>query len=258
MPKTNGDGSVITVDSRTGSDRLGKLLLRRRQPVDMGQLQFGDVAFLGHGPEGRPISVGIEYKTVSDALKCMIDGRFAGHQLIGLTQSYDVVILLVEGEIQPDPRDGMLKVRHDRGFWYNGKIGQRVFMYREFDHWLMTLTFKAGVRVLRSSNLDASAATVIDLFNWWTAKDWADHRSHLALAMTDEFRDDANMVKPNLVRRVAKEFKGIGWTRSAAVARKFRTVFDLCMADEGDWATIDGIGKPTAKQVVAAIRGDKL
>ena len=233
---------------------MGRLLAKRRQPITMTRLAYGDVAFLGNGPGGRPVTVGIEYKTVSDALACVIDGRFAGHQLPGLHQSYEAVFLLLEGDTRPDPQDGVLKVRHQRGFWYSGKIGTRVFMYRELDHWLMTLSLRAGVRVLRTSDIDGSAQTVIDLFSWFTGKEWEDHRSHMAL--TDAFRNDVDLVKPGLVRRVSKELPSIGWDRSRAVAKRFRSVFEMCMADEADWSQLEGIGKTPAAAVVRAIRGE--
>lgn len=251
----NGNGRPpILVDDRTGSDRLGKYLIRRRQPVDVCRLQFGDVAFMGNGPDDRPVAVGAEYKTVGDCLKCITDGRFAGHQLVGLSQSYEVVILLVEGDTRPNPQDGTLEVRHPRGFWYDGKVGERRFQYRELDHWLMTMQFKAGVKVIRTSDLDGSVQSVIDLYTWWVDKSWADHRSHLSL--TDAFRDDAVLIKPNLVRRMAKELPSIGWDRSKTVAKRFRSVFDMVMADERDWGELPGIGPKTASSVVKALRGE--
>ena len=56
------------------------------------------MSFTGQGPNG-PVSVGIEYKRMGDALACMVGGRFTGHQLPGLRQSYQQYWLLVEGAV---------------------------------------------------------------------------------------------------------------------------------------------------------------
>lgn len=246
---------MIQIDDRTGSDRLGASIRKRKVKTDMCRLDFGDAAFIGSGPGGRPVSVGIEYKIVSDALKCITDGRFAGHQLIGLTQSYEVVILLLEGRTRPDAREGLLQVQHDKGYWYDARVGQRSFMYHALDNWLLTLSFKAGIRVIRTGNLDESAAAVIDLFRWWTDKEYEAHRSHLALV--DDLNDRVSMIRPNIVRRMAKELPGVGWDRSNTVSKRFRTPMDMCMADERDWSALDGIGKKTAQGIIRAIQEGK-
>lgn len=248
----------LQIDDRAGSDRLGRYLRARRQPVDLCRLPFGDVAFTGQGPEGRPISVGVEYKIVTDALQCIQDGRFAGHQLPGLISSYEIPILLIEGTTRPDPKDGLLQIRHPhKGFWYSAKTGRNQFMYRDFQHWLMTLTFKAGIRIMFSSDISDTAATIVSLFTWFTAKEWKDHRSHLAMASgIDLNRDAAIFIRPSILRRVAAELPGIGLDRSAEVARKFRSIQEMSMADEKDWETIPGIGHKTAMAVCAALRGE--
>jgi len=245
----------IQVDDRAGSDRLGRYLKAKRQPVELCRLPYGDVAFQGNGPEGRPISVGVEYKIVTDALACIQDGRFAGHQLPGLLSTYEIPILLIEGITRPDPKDGLLQIRHARGFWYAAKTGRNQFMYRDYQHWLMTLTFKAGIRILLSSDISDSAATIVSLFTWFTAKDWADHKSHLALAGGPDLRDAAILIRPSILRRVAAELPGIGFDRSALVARKFRSIQEMSMAGEEEWSSIPGIGPKTAKAVCAALSG---
>lgn len=244
---------MIQVDNRTGSDRLGKALLKSRQPVTMCRLEFGDASFMGVGVDQRPVPVGIEYKITSDALTCITDGRFAGHQLIGLTQSYEHVILLIEGVTRPSHPDGLLEVRHDRGFWYQAKVGPRAFMHRDFMAWLNTLTFKAGVKVIRTSCLAESASVVAGLYRWWT-DGWESHKSHLALQSPIEL-GQVNFTKPSLARRVASCLPGIGVERSLFVSRALPTVFDMAVADESDWAGIDGVGKLGASKIFNAIRG---
>ena len=74
---------AITVDPRAGSADLFEPLKARKLPVRLSKLEAGDVAFIGNGPEGRPVPVGIEYKKLPEMLGCFRD-RFAGHQIIGM------------------------------------------------------------------------------------------------------------------------------------------------------------------------------
>ena len=247
----------MQVDPRTGSDRLFRQLKGiRGLPVESGRLEYGDVSFIGAGPEGRPVPVGIEYKVVSDVLSCITDGRFAGHQLPGLKESYEIVVLLMEGVTRPSSPDGVLEIQHPvKRFWYKGKIGARVFMHRELANWLNTLTFKAGVRVMRSADLAESAALVHALYSWWTSG-WDGHKSHLALHSPVEL-EQVNFSRPTLVRRWASCLPNIGLQRSGAVARRFRTPIEMALADEADWREIEGVGRETARRVVEAIQTGK-
>jgi len=46
----------------------------------------------------------------------------------------------------------------------------------------------------------------------------------------------------------------VGWKRSAAVVRKFKTVRQMMEASEKEWMEVDGIGKGIAKKTVEALR----
>jgi ERCC4-type nuclease len=131
-------------------------------------------------------------------------------------------------------------------------------MYRDYQHWLMTLTFKAGIRVMVTSDIGDSAALIVAMYTWFTAKDWADHRSHLAMAGGADLRDSAVLIKPSVLRRIAAELPGIGWDRSAKVAQHFHSVIEMALSSEPDWEEIPGIGPKTAKAVCAVLRGEKV
>ena len=51
------------------------------------------------------------------------------------------------------------------------------------------------------------------------------------------------------MRRVAKEFTGIGWERSLAVEGRWGSVRDMVNATEKEWTEVDGIGKGIAKKI---------
>jgi ERCC4-type nuclease len=106
------------------------------------------------------------------------------------------------------------------------------------------------VRVLRTYNERETVQCIMALHTWWTSKEWGDHRSHLSLQTSPT---EATLVKPSLVRRVAAELPGVGWTRSQAVCAKFKTVVDLVMACKKDWEEIEGIGKGLSQKIMEAL-----
>jgi len=249
---------MIIVDHRAGSFDLLPLV---PQPARHEQMEFGDVAFVGNGPDGMPVRVGIEVKKLNDALQCISTSRFAGHQLIGLVNSYNAAYLLIEGQWSRG-RDGTMMERRGKD-WHPITLGRRPFLFRDFEHWLTTVE-TAGVRIRRAGTRRQTADVIGDLFTWWTDKQYDEHRS---LCQFDTSQDRTPMVKPGLVRRVAAQLPGISWVRSQHVAARFESVLELALADERDWMEIkwksnsgenQGIGKGIARKVVQAIRGGTL
>lgn len=245
------DDRLMLVDDREGSRQFAKLL----RPSELGRLPFGDVSFLGNGPNGRPVPIGIELKQLSDVLSCITTGRFSGHQLPGLHSSYEYIYLVYYGIYSLDQRTGSLTVPRprpgDKKGWVNASIGSRAFMYREFESWLATMELRGGVRIRRAATVREAAAVVQSLFSWW-GKDWEGHHSHLALQEDPPW---GLLRKPNLLRKMAAQLPGVGWTRSAAVASHFDSVLEMVNAGEKEWRQIEGIGKKTAATVIASLEG---
>lgn len=243
-------GNPILVDERVGSGNMVGLLRHWSVPVDCVRLDYGDAAFIGNGPTG-PIRIGIEIKAVRDAVACMIDGRFASRQLPGLVEEYEKVWLLVEGPYTADNNTGLLLA----GVGKNRKevaFGQRRFMYRELSHWISTMEICAGIRVRNTFDRLDSARFIAMLYSWY-AKPYDKHQSHVALSEQDNF---AMLAKPSLIRRVAAQLPGIGFTKSEAVAKHFGTVANMANSEESDWMKIEGIGLTIAQRVIKAIYGD--
>lgn len=245
----------LLLDDRTGSGDLLPYLRARSVPVTLTRMAYGDASFQGYGPDGCPTPVGIEIKQVSDVLQCITDGRFAGHQLPGLIDSYEYIWLIMEGAVRGDANSGILQTMRG-GQWRNYSYGARTFMYRELEQWLLTISIKGGVRIVRTFNRDDTATFLVNLYRWWTSKEWESHRSHLA-ANLSHVPDRAILTRPTLCRLVAKELPGIGWEKAAEVAKAFSSVLNMAVAEEDDWADIAGIGKKTAAKVVAAIRSNR-
>lgn len=243
---------MLLLDNRVGSGDLAHYFAAWRIPYKLTRLEYGDVAFTGNGPNGMDIPIGIEVKKVRDVLNCITDGRFAGHQLPGLVENYARIWLVVEGAYTVDHSTGLLVSRRGRRL-EPVACGTRQFMYRDLSNWLTTIEIKTGIRIRRTSGRVETARVCADLHSWWTNKAWDEHRSHLAF--DEPFPDHVPLVRPNLVRRVAKELVGIGWKKSGAVAGKFTSVRAMCRAREKDWIEIEGIGEGLAGKIVAELDG---
>lgn len=240
---------MILVDDRVGSVDLAGHLRHWGVRCEVTRLEFGDACFMGNGPRGL-MPVGIEIKTVRDALSCMVDGRFSGHQLPGLVRTYEKVWLVLEGYIYPRHSDGILQIGKP-GKREPVDVGARRFMYRDLDNWLTSMEVCAGVKVRRTMDRAETARALVDLAGWFS-KPWDQHHAHLAF--DDSGPDVALLVKPGLVRRVAAQLKGIGWGKSQAVAQRFRTVEEMVAATPAIWQSIPGIGNKLAWECYNALR----
>jgi len=237
---------MITIDDR--EQHLMDFMPKNITTIN--RLEFGDASFIGNGPNGEPILVGIERKAIGDLLNSITSGRFAGHQLPGLVNSYSVVYLIVEGIYRPGGT-GLLEVRQGSR-WGPLDRGNRRWMYSDIECWTTTIEQKAGVRIRRTSGMTETAAMIVALYRWWSSKDYEDHKAHMTMHKPAEV---ATLRKASIVRVIAAELPGIGWVKSEAVAKKFRTVVDMVEADVKDWMTIDGIGKTMAERIGKALWG---
>lgn len=215
-------------------------------------MSYGDVAIVGHGPEGCPIQVGIEYKKLPDLVQCIDNGRFVGHQLPGMLECYDQVWLLVEGIWQEGKSSGLVEVPRGSG-WKPLVAGNSGMTASALHGFLFTLQIKLRVSVMLTGTPRQTVDWLYQLNRWWTHKAWEEHRAHLAF---DNSAALTLVSRPSLVRRVAKELDGIGWDRSAAVARQFPSVMSMVCADEDEWESIAGIGKVTARKAVKDLQGE--
>lgn len=245
------------MDPRAGSCDLHPQLVARSLPSSLCRLEYGDVSFIGNGPAG-PVSVGIEYKRIGDALACMTGGRYAGHQLPGMIGTYQYHWLLLEGIVRcgsGNGSEGVLQVRAYPEGWKDYRQGSRYIMYRDWCHWLMSLQQMAGVRVAHTSGIKESAAWVAALYSWWT-KAWGDHRSVQAIYMPNVPSDGVLLShKPTLRRLWAMQLPGIGVEKSKVVELAFPTALELAVASAEHWMEVDGIGKTLAQRIVGAIGG---
>ncbi len=240
---------MIYIDPRKGSGEL--LPLFPAGDAKLEHLDYADFSFIGNGPDSIPWLIGIERKTIRDLLNSMTSGRFAGHQLPGLLNSYHVVHLVVEGIIRPNLATGVLEICNRTG-WKTIELGSRCFMMRDVWCYINTLEIKCGVHCTFTSTDHETVKYVTSLYHWWNGKEYTEHRSHL--------QPNTGIATPltahGLVRRVAAQLKGVGWDkRSATINDRFGSVADMVAASEAEWKTIDGIGTKLSKSIVAELKG---
>ena len=240
---------TLLVDDRAGSVELFPYI---SSPKQICRMAYGDFALLGSGPDGVPVSIGIERKAILDLIKSMTEGRLSGHQLIGLFNTYNRVYLLVEGIWRGNPQSGLLERWTKSRGWHIIEFGRRRFTYREIVNYLNTLATMCGVIVWRTDGVVDSGRWLSDLHAWWD-KPWEDHHSHLA------FHSDppigAFMRKPPAFRRMVKELTDVGWKKSEVICRWFNTMEKLMNASERDLRQVPGIGTKMAAQIYKELHG---
>lgn len=242
----------ILVDDRIGSKDLLEPLRDIHLPAYPTQLEYGDVAFEGHGPSG-PVMVGIERKRITDLISSKRSGRLAGHQLGGLLRDYQVVYLLVEGAFRPNPNSGVLEVP-GRGGWDTLRLGSTGFAFSELEGFLVGLENKCNIKIRCTYNRAQSVAWIQTMWTWWGVE-WDAHQS-LDVVYTPP-PPTVQFVKPSFERRVAAQLEGVGWDKSAAIAAKFESVIEMAAAEEKQWLEVPGIGKTLAKRIVGQFRNQK-
>lgn len=249
--------SAITVDPRIGSAELAAPLRARGHLVLEEYLDSADVAFMGIGHEGCPTFIGIERKTLGDLFQCISDGRFAGGQLATLHQMYEWVYLVVEGVFRQNSETGMVEVPKGKSW---GMPPGGVIRYSAVEHWLMTIQFKGGVTLARTSGKYATVNWISMLYSWWRSKKgWDGHRAHEAMNKSQASGLRANLRKPTMCEKWAIELPGIGVEKARRVAKHFRSPYRMATASPKEWMEIPKarIGKGLATSVVNAIESEE-
>lgn len=251
---------MMRIDPRVGaskdvtrSERAADMiagLKRRGVDAALEFMRYGDAAFIGNGPEGRAVSVGVELKTIGDLARCMFDGRLVAGQLPGMVNTYELCWLIVEGPMRPGD-DGMLLVPGRDHTWV--PTASRL-MYRDLHKFLLSLQVQGHIGYARTWTKVETVQVLSDMYSWWSS-DWDDHRSLRAFDYSDS--PAIEFAEHNLSRRWAKELPGVGWEKSRHVSELMPLPEDLVLASEADYRAVPGIGKVLAARIYSAIHGGR-
>lgn len=245
---------MIQIDSRVGSKELINLFPKGK--AHLTHLTFGDFSFVGNGPGGMPLNIGIERKTIREVAGELSAGRLVGHQIPGLLATYQVVYLVVEGRWRGDPRNGILQTRgyNKRGgaYWADVENGATRFVASAIRKYLVTLETMAGLHLRFTEDKKGTAEEVEALHSWWVGKEWDEHRAHMAIQYPPV--DIIMFRKPTVMEFMAACLPGIGWKRSKAVAAHFPSITDMLMASEKEWGQVEGIGKGIAHKITEVLQ----
>lgn len=202
----------------------------------------------------------IERKKVGDLCSCINDGRFLFQMQVCKEAGGDYLVLVLEGEMRSGPEDGLLEVPT---WGINSRTGRRAelwspvkpaMMHGRFIQYLLELQLLAGILVFQTRDVRQTAAVILALYNFFQ-KPMDDHSS--LKRFHTERPPQVALVRPGLVKRVAKELDGVGWTRASDVATHFSSVRDMINAPESEWREIPGIGKKIARSIILSISGKK-
>jgi ERCC4-type nuclease len=216
-------------------------------------MEYGDAAFNGCGPDESTLLIGIERKTIQDLDDSMRTGRLSGHQLIGLLNSYWKVYLIVEGVWRTD-KEGRMQRPLGRGVW--AEVSRPGMTYVSLYMFLNSLSVMAGVITIFTQGISHTAGVIKALYHWWQ-RPYSDHRAHLNFHRPEPTNTVGTpFTPPNLVQRIAKELRGVGWERSVNLANAFQLPLDLVCASRDELSEVPGIGKGVADSIIKEMRGE--
>ena len=239
---------MVICDDRIGSKHYAAILGPARSTI--ARLEYGDACFT----TANGVSVGVEVKTIGDAISCMFTGRLADHQIPGLRNSYDYVYLVVEGMWRPG-REGLLETFRwfdtDKnvkcGRWNEAVAGSQRLLYSAFESWLTTLEMEGGLRIRTTSSPNATAELLWQLYGWWQKSHHTSFR---------QMHEPSRLSRPTMIRRILALLPGVGWDRSAIYAQKFKSVRQMVDASLDDWYIEGQIAEHSALKIVKALNGD--
>jgi ERCC4-type nuclease len=254
---------VILVDNRIGSKDLLSSLPERLNP-QTATLPYGDVSFVGKGPNGKLFNVGVEIKTISDSLDSFTSKRFVADQLPGLLECYDRVYYLLEGTFTRSD-DGCLKL----GKWVpvRRKVGEQLLQlgdrkwiwnrdsgvkYLQFKNYFTSISETKNVRIIQTIDREDTAYTLGCLYTWWQTP-WEEHKT-----IKMSFYNDPDLFyvgTPSFEEQFAYILPGIGRDKISVVAEHFGSVYAAVTASEEEWVKLPGIGKKTAQKIHKRLRG---
>lgn len=251
---------MILVDPRMGKftkdEAMRKTFLRHLNMHlwKWHRLEFGDVAWLGNGPQGK-VWVGMELKRFNDLLSSITSGRLGGRQLIGMSRIYQYSYLVIQADhfFRKNKESGVIEERVGRG-WRPVTLGT-FFMWRSLIKYLTSVQIQGNVKLWFARNSEEVADIIDAVYSWFQAK-WEDHSTFHVMDLGGVPSPDfASLLPPTYTQQMASRLPGIGWDKSKKVEEHFGCMLEMAGASEEEWMKIKGIGRKIAEQSRGILRG---
>jgi len=242
---------MILVDRRVGSKELLTPLQASGYDAEITELEYADIAFVGRGPNGSSLDIGVELKNLNDLVQSLRSGRLAGHQLPGLRATYEHAWLVVEGQWRTNDAGMVITYQGKQRGWVplHGKMTAS-----ELEKQVLTLELCGGLHVRYTNSRRDSVRFMGTLYRWFTDVAADQHTSHLAL------HQQPTLVPISDFRQTVCRFPGVGLKASLAVEVTFESSLrDAVNADMHAWANIvvgeRRLGEKTAQRIVNFCEG---
>lgn len=234
---------MILIDDRVGSkEMLGYL----KDIAALTHLEYGDACYAGNGPEGD-VLIGVERKTIGDLIQSMASGRLSGFQLLGMSELYNVMYIVVEGDWRANPESGAIDVRKRVWSPINTNL-KKAYTGEMIWNYMNSLEFNWGCHTIYTNSTNETCQWIRANFSWWNSKEYSEHRSH-SMSWNPQLINK----KVPTIRKVAECFRGIGPTVSKRLESRFGTTKRMINASEKEWRSVEGIGDKIASRVVRTI-----
>jgi len=208
-------------------------------PIQHGDFQIDSEE--GWHPEGGPLRFCGDRKKVPDLLACIDDGRHLNQVRNAYAAGFTRQALIIEGSIREGP-DGHVKQRKG--------ARETETTYKRLKAYLYQIHYMMNVQVIFTRNLKETIREIYYLWDMFhTAPD--DHDSLRKFYVPPM---SPVMLRPSLIRRMAKELNYIEWERSLAVEQTFGTVQEMGNASKEDWKNIFGFGEVIAHSAVTELQ----
>ena len=248
--------TLLLVDRREGSHDLVKPLLAMGLLVEEVTLDFGDVAFTGRGNGGKPVEIGVEFKTLSELCSALRTERLTGHQLPGMRETFDYSWLLVEGELMFNAKGQLL--RKSKFGARKPKLMEGGMGVSEFSKRLLGLHISGGLTPWMTRNRAETLQWIAALYRTWTDKDLDKHDSHIGIYTAP------TLVPISDERQALCMYPGVGMAVSKAAMDKFKSVRRASNGNLHEWAELTTqdqkgnsrkFGEKSAQKVVDFLEG---
>lgn len=264
---------MIFIDSKAGSKELIKYSpLNNPSIATLTDLCDGgrsscDIAFEGYGPGDKKISIGIEYKSITDLIDSIKSGRIGSTQIPQMKEDYDRSWILVYGLYECCPETGNLLVYRRNGWTPNITGYNQPVKYSMVKRSLISY-FEAEIGYDSVASKSQAALWIACCYSWYQTL-YSKHSTFKVFDRTQGlkrnnlYRKDSELIPADmpgiprstkLIMDFVKELPGIDWERSRAIIFRFESIHELVNASISDWMEVEGFGKTLAKSCYDSIR----